>query len=51
MEYLDYGMQVYQLPTSVVLPKPPYTKQYTLVVEEKQLNKIDIVGFFSQKEN
>jgi hypothetical protein len=28
--------------------KPPYTKQYTLVVEENKLNKID-VGFFSQK--
>jgi hypothetical protein len=35
MEYLDYGMDVYQLPTSVVL-KPPYTKQYTLVVAEEQ---------------
>jgi superfamily II DNA/RNA helicase len=50
MEYLDYGMDVYQLPTSVVLPKPPlYQTIYISGGKKNKLNKIDIVGFFSQK--
>ena len=50
MEYLDYGMDVYQLPTSLVLPKPPlYQTIYVSGGKKNKLNKIDIVGFFSQK--
>ena len=50
MEYLDYGMDVYQLPASVVLPKPPlYQTIYISGGKKNKLNKIDIVGFFSQK--
>ena len=50
MEYLDYGMDVYQLPTTVVLPKPPlYQTIYISGGKKNKLNKIDIVGFFSQK--
>ncbi|MDG2432291.1 DEAD/DEAH box helicase [Flavobacterium sp.] len=50
MEYLDYGMDVYQLPTSVALPKPPlYQTIYISGGKKNKLNKIDIVGFFSQK--
>ena len=50
MEYLDYGMDVYQLPASIVLPKPPlYQTIYVSGGKKNKLNKIDIVGFFSQK--
>ena len=50
MEYLDYGMDVYQLPAGVVLPKPPlYQTIYISGGKKNKLNKIDIVGFFSQK--
>jgi superfamily II DNA/RNA helicase len=50
MDYLDYGMDVYQLPASVVLPKPPlYQTIYISGGKKNKLNKIDIVGFFSQK--
>ena len=50
MEYLDYGMDVYQLPASIVLPKPPlYQTIYISGGKKNKLNKIDIVGFFSQK--
>ena len=50
MDYLDYGMDAYQLPASVVLPKPPlFQTIYISGGKKNKLNKIDIVGFFSQK--
>ena len=50
MDYLDYGVEVYQLPINIVLPKPPlYQTIYVSGGKKNKLNKIDIVGFFSQK--
>jgi coproporphyrinogen III oxidase-like Fe-S oxidoreductase len=51
MEYINYGMDVFKL-ESASLPKPPeFQTIYISGGKKNKLNKIDIVGFFSQKEN
>lgn len=50
MDYLDYGMPVLNVDSSTTLPKPPEFKTiYISGGKKTKLNKIDIVGFFSQK--
>ena len=50
MEYIDYGMKVLNLENSNKLPKPPeFQTIYISGGKKNKLNKIDIVGFFSQK--
>lgn len=50
MDYIDYGMKVLAVDTAVNLPKPPqYQTIYISGGKKNKLNKIDIVGFFSQK--
>ena len=48
--YIDYGMPVLSVENSVNLPKPPeFQTIYISGGKKNKLNKIDIVGFFSQK--
>ncbi len=50
MEYLDYKMPVLNVDNSTTLPKPPqFQTIYVSGGKKNKLNKIDIVGFFSQK--
>lgn len=50
MDYLDYGMEVLQVENTTTLPKPPeFQTIYISGGKKNKLNKIDIVGFFSQK--
>jgi ATP-dependent RNA helicase DeaD len=50
MEYLDYGMAVLNVENATTLPKPPqFQTIYISGGKKNKLNKIDIVGFFSQK--
>ena len=50
MEYLDYGMDVLKVDSATTLPKPPeFQTIYISGGKKNKLNKIDIVGFFSQK--
>lgn len=50
MDYLDYGMAVLNVENATTLPKPPqFQTIYISGGKKKKLNKIDIVGFFSQK--
>jgi superfamily II DNA/RNA helicase len=50
MDYLDYGMAVLNLENATTLPKPPeFQTIYVSGGKKNKLNKIDIVGFFSQK--
>jgi superfamily II DNA/RNA helicase len=50
MDYLDYGMPILDVENSTTLPKPPEFKTiYISGGKKSKLNKIDIVGFFSQK--
>ena len=50
MEYLDYEMDVLQVDSATTLPKPPeFQTIYISGGKKNKLNKIDIVGFFSQK--
>jgi len=50
MDYLDYGMEVLDVETAATLPKPPeFQTIYISGGKKNKLNKIDIVGFFSQK--
>ena len=50
MDYIDYGMSVLDVSNSTTLPKPPEFKTiYISGGKKTKLNKIDIVGFFSQK--
>jgi ATP-dependent RNA helicase DeaD len=50
MEYLDYGMEVLPVDSATTLPKPPeFQTIYISGGKKNKLNKIDIVGFFSQK--
>jgi len=50
MEYLDYGMDVLKVDSVSALPKPPeFQTIYISGGKKNKLNKIDIVGFFSQK--
>ena len=52
LDYIDYGMQILSLENSTNLPKPPqYQTLYISGGKKNKLNKIDIVGFFSQKGN
>ena len=49
-EYLDYGMDVLKVDSASTLPKPPeFQTIYISGGKKNKLNKIDIVGFFSQK--
>jgi hypothetical protein len=50
MDYLDYSMPVLNVENSTKLPKSPqYQTIYISGGKKNKLNKIDIVGFFSQK--
>ena len=50
MEYLDYKMPVINVDNNTTLPKPPqFQTIYVSGGKKNKLNKIDIVGFFSQK--
>lgn len=50
MDYLDYGMAVLNVENATTLPKPPeFQTIYVSGGKKNKLNKIDIVGFFSQK--
>ncbi len=50
MEYLDYKMPVLNVENATNLPKPPqFQTIYVSGGKKNKLNKIDIVGFFSQK--
>jgi len=50
MDYLDYGMSVLNVENASTLPKPPeFQSIYISGGKKNKLNKIDIVGFFSQK--
>lgn len=49
-DYIDYGMQVLKVDENAALPKPPeFRTIYISGGKKNKLNKIDIVGFFSQK--
>lgn len=49
-EYIDYGMEVLNVKNATTLPKPPeFQTIYISGGKKNKLNKIDIVGFFSQK--
>ena len=49
-DYLDYGMPVFNVENATSLPKPPqFQTIYISGGKKNKLNKIDIVGFFSQK--
>nr|WP_315230679.1 DEAD/DEAH box helicase [uncultured Flavobacterium sp.] len=50
LDYVDYTMPVLELSSSTTLPKPPqFQTIYISGGKKNKLNKIDIVGFFSQK--
>lgn len=50
LDYIDYSMPVIEVSSNVVLPKPPqFQTIYISGGKKNKLNKIDIVGFFSQK--
>ncbi len=50
LDYIDYSMPVLELSSSATLPKPPqFQTIYISGGKKNKLNKIDIVGFFSQK--
>nr|WP_315218893.1 DEAD/DEAH box helicase [uncultured Flavobacterium sp.] len=50
LDYIDYGMEVLKVDNSSTLPKPPeFQTLYISGGKKNKLNKIDIVGFFSQK--
>jgi ATP-dependent RNA helicase DeaD len=50
LEYVDYGMSVLNVENATTLPKPPeFQTIYISGGKKNKLNKIDIVGFFSQK--
>ena len=50
MDYIDYNMLVLKVDTATTLPKPPeFQTIYISGGKKNKLNKIDIVGFFSQK--
>lgn len=49
VEYLDYNMNVFSISSNVKLPKPPkFQTIYISGGKKNKLNKMDIVGFFSQ---
>lgn len=50
LDYIDYGMPILNVENSNSLPKPPeFQTIYISGGKKNKLNKIDIVGFFSQK--
>jgi superfamily II DNA/RNA helicase len=50
LDYIDYGMEVLKVENATTLPKPPeFQTMYISGGKKNKLNKIDIVGFFSQK--
>lgn len=50
MEYLDYAIPVLKVDNAITLPKAPeFQTIYISGGKKNKLNKIDIVGFFSQK--
>jgi ATP-dependent RNA helicase DeaD len=50
LDYVDYGMSVLNVENGTTLPKPPeFQTIYISGGKKNKLNKIDIVGFFSQK--
>lgn len=49
-EYINYGMPALKVDSATTLPKPPeFQTIYISGGKKNKLNKIDIVGFFSQK--
>lgn len=52
MDYIDYGMPVFKLDKAAAIPKQPmFETLYISGGKKNKLNKIDIVGFLSQKGN
>jgi ATP-dependent RNA helicase DeaD len=50
LDYVDYDMPILNVENSTALPKPPeFQTIYISGGKKNKLNKIDIVGFFSQK--
>jgi superfamily II DNA/RNA helicase len=50
LDYIDYGIKVLSVENTNSLPKPPeFQTVYISGGKKNKLNKIDIVGFFSQK--
>ena len=50
LDYIDYGMKISLIENAVTLPKPPHFQTvYVSGGKKNKINKIDIVGFFSQK--
>lgn len=50
LDYIDYGMSVLNVESATSLPKAPeFQTIYISGGKKTKLNKIDIVGFFSQK--
>ena len=50
LDYIDYAMPILELKNNTSLPKPPeFQTIYISGGKKNKLNKIDIVGFFSQK--
>lgn len=50
LDYVDYTMPAMEVSSNIVLPKPPqFQTIYISGGKKNKLNKIDIVGFFSQK--
>jgi ATP-dependent RNA helicase DeaD len=50
LDYIDYGMKILNVESYTTLPKPPeFQTIYVSGGKKNKLNKIDIVGFFSQK--
>ncbi len=50
MDYIDYDMELLNVDSATTLPKPPeFQTIYISGGKKNKLNKIDIVGFFSQK--
>jgi len=50
LDYIDYEMPVLKVDNATTLPKPPeFQTIYISGGKKNKLNKIDIVGFFSQK--
>ena len=50
MDYIDYGLPIFNVENASTLPKSPeFQTIYISGGKKNKLNKIDIVGFFSQK--
>jgi ATP-dependent RNA helicase DeaD len=50
MDYIDYSLPIFNVENASTLPKPPeFQTIYISGGKKNKLNKIDIVGFFSQK--